>query len=129
MSAASVSGELRSWSFLAVICLAWAIHGRAHSQDEGATTFDLRITAQPLDEALKEFSRQSGMQVIFFSSLTDGLHSPGVRGEYTVAGALEALLAGSGLTFRVINPRTVEILDADAPELFYGEAEVIGGLP
>ena len=53
------------------------------------------------------------MQVIFFSALTDGIQSPGVKGKYTVAAALKELLAGSGLSFRVINSRTVEIRKAE----------------
>jgi iron complex outermembrane recepter protein len=114
VSAADVQRNVRSWSCFVVICLAWALHSRAQQQTE-AIAFDLRITAQPLDEALQEFSRQSGMQVIFFSSLTHGIQSPGVRGKYTVAEALKELLAGSGLSFRMINARTVEIRKASAP--------------
>jgi hypothetical protein len=108
--AADVQGNVRSWSLFMVICLAWTLHSRAQQQHQTeAIAFELRITAQPLDEALQEFSRQSGMQVIFFSSLTQGIQSPGVRGKYSVAAALKELLAGSGLSFRMINSRTVEI--------------------
>lgn len=85
---------------------------RAEAQTEGLA-IELRITAQPLDEALQEFARQSGMQVIFFSALTEGIQSPGVKGKYTAAAALKELLAGSGLSFHVINPRTVEIRKAE----------------
>lgn len=88
---------------------------RAEAQTE-ATAIELRIAAQPLDQALQEFARQSGMQVIFFASLTDGRQSPGVAGKYAVAVALKELLAGSGLSFRLINARTVEIRKADAAE-------------
>jgi hypothetical protein len=111
--AADIQGNVRSWSFFIVICLAWTLHSRAQQQE--AIKFDLRITAQPLDEALQELSRQSGMQVIFFSSLTQSIQSPGVRGKYTVAAALEELLAGSGLSFRMVNARTVEIRKASVP--------------
>ena len=79
-----------------------------------SVTLDLRIAAQPLDEALQEFSRQSGIQVIFFSRVTDGIGSRGANGTYTLEEALKALLSGSGLTFRVINARTVEILRPSA---------------
>ncbi|MFC4314479.1 STN domain-containing protein [Steroidobacter flavus] len=90
-----------------------AIDSPAAERQPEPRMFELRITAQPLDEALKEFSRQSGMQVIYFSSLTDRLQSPGVNGKYTVNAALYALLAGSRLSFRVINARTVEIRKED----------------
>jgi len=103
------------------ICLAWTLHGRAAQPPLESTTFDLRIAAQPLDEALQEFSRQSGMQVIYFSGLTEGIQSPGVSGKYTLAAALEQLLAGSGLSFHLINSRTVEIRKADVAGRRRGE--------
>lgn len=90
------------------MCLAWTLDGHA-TRPETPPEFDLRIMAQPLDEALQEFARQSGVQLIYFSSLTTGIQSSGVRGSYTVAGALEALLAGSGLSFRMLNAHTVLI--------------------
>ena len=90
----------------------YGVHVQAQTE---AIAMELRITAQPLDEALQEFSRQSGVQVIFFSKLTDAIQSPGVIGKHSVAAALEQLLAGSGLSFRMINARTVEIRKADAP--------------
>jgi hypothetical protein len=80
------------------------------------TKFDFRIAAQPLDDALQEFSRQTGMQIIFFSRLTEGIQSPGVRGEYTMEAALKKLLSGSGLDFRLINDRAVSILRAKPPK-------------
>lgn len=121
MNAAYIHRDVRDWSCFIVMFLAWTLDVRAAQQQAEAIEFDLRITAQPLDEALQEFSRQSGMQVIFFSSLTEGIQSPGARGKYTVAAALKALLAGSGLSFRVINARAVEIRKADAVEPHPGE--------
>lgn len=88
----------------------YSVHAEAQAE-----AMELRIAAQPLDQALQEFSRQTGIQVIFFSSLTSGIQSPGVTGKYTVAAALEQLLAGSGLSFHPINSRTVEIRKAGAP--------------
>ncbi len=76
---------------------------------EPVVKFDLRIDSQPLDEALQEFSRQSGIQVVFFSRLTEGLRAPALDGQYELAGALSALLRGSGLTFRLVNQNTVQI--------------------
>ena len=68
-----------------------------------------QITAQPLDSALQEFARQSGVQVVYFSQITDGLAAPALDGRYTLEGAIRVLLGQSGLTLRVINPKTVEI--------------------
>lgn len=112
MSAAYLRRSGRAWSCIVMLCLVLALDGPAAQLEP--RTFELRITAQPLDEALQEFSRQSGMQVIYFSGLTDGFQSPGVNGKYTVTAALQALLAGSGLTFHVINARTVQIRREEA---------------
>lgn len=109
MRAAYLRRGVRAWSCMVMLCLVLALDGSAAQHETEPRTFELRITAQPLDEALQAFSRESGMQVIYFSSLTDGIQSPGVNGRYTVTAALQALLAGSGLSFRVINARTVEI--------------------
>jgi len=90
----------------------YSVHAEVQTE---VTAIELRIASQPLDGALQEFSRQSGLQVIYFSSLTAGIQSPGVTGKHTVAAALEQLLAGSGLSFRLINARTVEIRKTGAP--------------
>jgi iron complex outermembrane receptor protein len=103
-----IAQHARGAVYALIACFAGAVHGAAADVAE-QTTMGLRISEQPLDEALQEFSRQSGVQVIFFSRITDGVRSPGANGKFTIENALEALLAGSGLSFRVINPRTVEI--------------------
>ena len=76
--------------------------------------FDLKIGSLPLDQALQEFARQSGVQILFFSQLTSGLRASGLVGEYTLTSAMERLLEGSGLSFRVINSTTVEIRRAES---------------
>jgi hypothetical protein len=71
--------------------------------------FELHIASQPLDSALQEFARQSGIQVLFFSYLTDGQRAPALDGTYTVDVAMNALLAHSMLTFRWVNAKTIQI--------------------
>jgi heme acquisition protein HasR len=71
--------------------------------------YKLHIASQPLDSALLEFARQTGIQIIYFSHLTDGQRTPGLDGTYTVDGAMNALLADSMLTFRWVNAKTIEI--------------------
>jgi iron complex outermembrane recepter protein len=71
--------------------------------------YTLHIASQPLDGALQEFARQTGIQIIFFSYLTDGQRAPALDGTYTVDVAMNALLAGSMLTFRWVNAKTIEI--------------------
>ena len=80
----------------------------------GSVHYHLQIGSCPLDEALQQLARQSGIQIVFFSGITDGLQSPPLSGEYTLAAALDRLLAHSRLTFRVINPSTVEVHETEA---------------
>jgi outer membrane receptor for ferric coprogen and ferric-rhodotorulic acid len=75
--------------------------------------YNLKIESQSLDQALQEFARQSGLQIIYFSQVTQGLRAPPLAGQYTIDAAFDQLLHGSRLSFRVINPKTVEIRPAD----------------
>jgi outer membrane receptor for ferric coprogen and ferric-rhodotorulic acid len=72
-------------------------------------TFALKIERQPLTGALQQVARQANLQVIFFSRVTEGLAAPAIEGDYTLVDAMQRLLDGSQLTFRVINERTVEV--------------------
>jgi outer-membrane receptor for ferric coprogen and ferric-rhodotorulic acid len=65
-----------------------------------------------LDEALQELSRQTGIQVLFFSKITAERSAPELSGEYTLTAALTRLLEGSDLTFRQVNEHTVEVRQA-----------------
>ena len=74
----------------------------------------LHIESQPLDGALQDFARQTGMQILFFSDVTDGLRSMGLEGKYTMKTAMTLLLSGSNLTYRLINSKTIEITPTPA---------------
>ncbi|WP_177175858.1 TonB-dependent receptor [Sphingopyxis sp. YR583] len=55
------------------------------------------IKAQPLANAVLEYSRQSGIFVLAPMDLVKGKRSPAVRGSFSASEALVKLLAGSGL--------------------------------
>lgn len=57
--------------------------------------FDFNIAAQPLADALDQFSAQSGYQVIYQSSEVGALLSPGVKGQHSAEEAIRLLTAGS----------------------------------
>ncbi|MGQ3297468.1 TonB-dependent siderophore receptor [Reyranella sp.] len=59
------------------------------------------IPPQPLAGALAAFGQQSGMQVSISAGLAQGVSSPGASGALTPAQALDRLLAGTGITYRV----------------------------
>ena len=58
------------------------------------------IAPGPLGSALGQFANRAGVTLSFASEQTDGLTSPGLRGEYTVDEGLARLLEGSGLQVR-----------------------------
>ncbi len=80
------------------------------------TQFELKIESQDLDAALQEFSRQSGIQVIFFSRVTRGLVAPSLKGSFTLDTAMTRLLGDSRLTFRSIDLQTIEIQRSDSAQ-------------
>jgi outer-membrane receptor for ferric coprogen and ferric-rhodotorulic acid len=96
----SVNGRRLS-CLAALIALAWAPGA------SGACTLD--VAGQSLDEALQEIARQCGVQLIYFSEITQGLRAPSLKGEYTVEVAIRSVLAGTGLVSHLINAQTVEI--------------------
>jgi TonB-dependent siderophore receptor len=88
-------------------CLAAAIVLGCAPGIAGACT--LEVGGQSLDAALQEIARQCGVQLIYFSQITQGLNTPGIKGEYTAEAAIRSVLAGTGLISHHINAQTVEI--------------------
>ncbi|MEJ0035690.1 MAG: STN domain-containing protein [Gammaproteobacteria bacterium] len=100
----------RSCTGLAVaLGLVWACLFQGGVRGAEPTGYTLHIASQPLDSALQDFARQTGIQIIFFSRLTDGYRAPALDGTYSVDAAMKALLADSKLTFRRVNAKTIEI--------------------
>jgi len=93
---------------LGIVAIAWITRLAAAPSSE-PIRYHFKIEGQPLGTALQQFAEQSGVQIIFFSKVTEGLQAPALNGSYTMSGGLEMLLSGSHLFFRVINPKTIEI--------------------
>jgi outer membrane cobalamin receptor len=70
------------------------------------------IAPRPLSEALDAFGRQTGLQLIYVSSVADTRQSKGARAGLAAREALTQLLEGTGLTFEFLNARTVRIFAA-----------------
>ena len=81
----------------------------AQSSNGTPPQFELRIDAQPLSQALQELAKQAHVQIIFFSKVTDGYIAPVLNGKFTTEEALTRLLNDSRLTYRLLNPGTIEI--------------------
>ena len=91
-----------------IVAIAWITRLAAAPSSE-PIKYHFKIDSQPLGAALQQFAKQGGIQIIFFSHVTEGLQAPALNGSYTISGALGILLSGSRLIFRVINPKTIEI--------------------
>lgn len=70
---------------------------------------DFAIAQQPLSSALHAFAAQSGWEVSSVADMPEGRISPGIQGTMTSEAGLKALLAGTGLTYKLIGPQTVTI--------------------
>lgn len=92
-----------------VIAVSWLPLYGASAHGTEPATYELKIDSQPLGQALQEFAKQAGIQIIFFSKVTAGHMAPALNGKFTANAALGRLLDDSKLTFREINPKTIEI--------------------
>src|ERR1700689_5088320 len=98
--------RIRARPAVALVPVGARIFSRALRGSE-AEAYTLYIASQPLDSALQEFARQTGVEIIVFSYLTDGQRAPALDGRYTVDEALKRLLGDSMLTFHRVNAKTM----------------------
>jgi catecholate siderophore receptor len=81
--------------------------GSAQAQETPVLRFD--IPAGPLTTVLDNFRHVTGFAVRIENDLISQLSSPGVAGLLTPMQALQELLAGTGVTFELADPRTVKL--------------------
>src|SRR5215468_10828686 len=93
--------------------LVWAILSPAAGA-EPAIKLSADIAPRPLPEALAAFGRQTGLQLIYVSSVAETQYSKGARAGLDVAAALEQLLDSTELRSEFLNARTVRIFPAPA---------------
>jgi hemoglobin/transferrin/lactoferrin receptor protein len=91
----------------AAILLIIAAMPGVHAQEHAAAALD--IPAQPLPAALAAFAAQSHTQVVYTDASPYDLTAPALKGDYTPAQALDALLLGSGLRWREVRPGVVTL--------------------
>lgn len=72
-------------------------------------TIAFNAPAGPLDKALRRFADQTGFQMVYDTTIVQGLKTVGVSGRMTPQEALARLLAGTALTFHMPEPHTVII--------------------
>ncbi|MEM7583551.1 MAG: TonB-dependent receptor [Acidobacteriota bacterium] len=71
---------------------------------------EVDIEAQPLPAALEQLADQTGLQVMYFSAVAEGLESAGYTGTGTVEEIVRALLQGSGLEGRFDNAKAISVV-------------------
>ncbi|MGE8152856.1 TonB-dependent siderophore receptor [Pseudomonas vancouverensis] len=107
MKSRAKSGSVKQWlgasalsmSALALLPLSVAQAAEAgSSQSRGQYSFAL--ASKPLPQALSDFSRVTGISVVYTDEAPYGLKAPAVNGQMSAEQALQRLLGGSGLTFR-----------------------------
>ncbi|MGP9832037.1 TonB-dependent siderophore receptor [Marinobacter sp. NSM] len=86
-----------------------AIAQEAKTTQELTQQVDFSIPAGPLSTALGRFADQANILLSADSTLTDGKQTSGVRGAMPTAQALNQLLSGTGLSYRVTGSDSITI--------------------
>lgn len=81
----------------ALSVFALSLGGDAFAEESAAERYTVRIESGSLADALRAFSTQSGVPVMFSERQVSGLTVKETTGSYTPAVALQRLLDGSGL--------------------------------
>lgn len=78
-----------------------AFYSPAAQAQEASRNYD--IAAQPLADALRQYSRTSGRDVLAPATLVAGKRSPGARGSLSADAALSRILRGTGLVVELVD--------------------------
>lgn len=107
-SAAALHATLRACLTVGLVTLAGACHAAPPPKP-----IAFAIAAQPLAQALVEYSLASGLTVLVDSSLTAGRQAPAVVGHYTPGDALRKLLSGSPLAIRYASAQSFTLVSTE----------------
>src|SRR3984957_10326203 len=89
--------------------------------------YDLDIPSQNLNDALQAFALGSQHQLLYSSELVDGNKRPALKGHFTTAQAVKALLARTSLAYEVTPDGLVLIRAADPPPSTSSAPQTSGG--
>ena len=79
------------------------------AESASAVSRNFNIAPQPLYSALSALAEQSGVQFVYNSELVKGINSPGVSGQYSLDGALQRILGGTGISHQFKSGNTVNL--------------------
>ncbi|MFC4312418.1 TonB-dependent siderophore receptor [Steroidobacter flavus] len=94
---------------VSVSSISFAEAAQAEAAVSNADSVNYAIPAGSLSGALMRFAEQSGIQLVYSSSLTGKLNSPGLSGRYAPRDALTKLLEGTGLVYRFTSSKNVTV--------------------
>lgn len=72
------------------------------------------IAEMPLNQALHEFAQREHLQLVYESSVADGIRTRGAPAGLSQQATLESLLDGTGLQYRYLDAHTVTVMRAPA---------------
>ena len=97
----TIGGNHRTRTMLMAACAALAIMPEAAHAQQSPQQAGYNIPAQDLGTALTELARQSNREIYFPADLARGKRAPRLSGKMTFEAALQRLLDGSGLRYRI----------------------------
>jgi outer membrane receptor protein involved in Fe transport len=74
------------------------------------------IPAMPLNKALNAFAQREHLQLVYISTIVDGVRTQGVPAGLSAEKTLQKLLEGTGLKYRFLNAKTVTIYASTGPQ-------------
>jgi iron complex outermembrane receptor protein len=113
MKSKAMPGWVKQWlgvSALSFSALAWLPSSAALAAETGTdqrAQFNFALAAKPLPQALSDFSRVTGISVVYTDEAPYGITAPAVSGQMSAEQAMQRLLGGSGFTFRRTDGHTL----------------------
>ncbi|MCP1499742.1 iron complex outermembrane receptor protein [Pseudomonas migulae] len=116
MKSRAKSGSVKQWlgasalviSTSALLPLSVAVAAEAGTTQQ-RSQFNFAMAAKPLPQALSDFSRITGISVVYTDEAPYGITAPAVSGQMSAEQAIQRLLSGSGLTFRRTDAHTLAL--------------------
>ncbi|MBK5417069.1 TonB-dependent siderophore receptor [Pseudomonas sp. TH31] len=116
MKSRAKSGSVKQWfgasalsfSALALLPLSVALAAETGTTQQ-RTPFNFAMAAKPLPQALSDFSRITGISVVYTDEAPYGLNAPAISGQMSAEQAMQRFLSGSGFTFRRTDAHTLAL--------------------
>lgn len=113
----SITNSIKYGYRFVVACCLFAAHTAQGAPPASDAAHQFRIEAQALRTALDAYSEQSRMQLFYSTDLVKAKKTTGVSGKLSNKEALQKLLKGSGLNFKVIDDNTITLEKMDKSKL------------